>query len=287
MPPLLTPSPIILDQSFPRDENELREVAWALGEIVGYLERDDIHLLLTETLRDFVEDTSIEWNQAPGPQGILREIYNLFSQWFLQRHSRLIEIDVSQVDNYSAHPIPQRCENQGMIELWSDELGRILAIHDTCCDRDSFFIGVTCSSAFAGSNLTGYTRQADERCFPMVGPNNLETLSDAYEWELPHDMHRRSVSFASAKKNCRVIGAKNVRDPSSGSHYIVEFDGQRSWPLDINTDPIPKRFLKQLISITKYPLEVIQFALVTGEMPKQVLKFTRSQQYRHCVVTIL
>ena len=56
MPPLICGSPLILDQSFPRDEEELSAVARALGEIEKQLENNDIHLVLTEGLAQIVEE---------------------------------------------------------------------------------------------------------------------------------------------------------------------------------------------------------------------------------------
>ncbi len=57
MSALLCPSPVILDQSFPRDEDELNLVAVALGELQLYIEQDQAHLILTSTLRDLVAES--------------------------------------------------------------------------------------------------------------------------------------------------------------------------------------------------------------------------------------
>ncbi|MDM8551316.1 hypothetical protein QUF72_14625, partial [Desulfobacterales bacterium HSG2] len=46
-----------------------------------------------------------------------------------------------------------------------------------------------------------------------------------------------------------------------GDHFIYEFEGARSWPLTLR-DPVPISHLKQLVSITGYPMNVIKTALI-------------------------
>jgi len=54
MPPLLCLSPLILDQTFPRNEGELRLANDALGAVGESVLAGDVHLLVTEVLREFV-----------------------------------------------------------------------------------------------------------------------------------------------------------------------------------------------------------------------------------------
>jgi hypothetical protein len=67
MPKLLCPSPVILDQSFPRDDDELNLVAVALGELQLYIEEDKAHLIVTNILRDLVADfEGFDWTPLLG-----------------------------------------------------------------------------------------------------------------------------------------------------------------------------------------------------------------------------
>lgn len=276
MPPLLCPSPVLLDQSFPRDEDQLNLVAVALGEVIGCVERNEAHLLLTETLREFVE--SFDWN-PPRPFSLLTDIHRLLSLLYLQPNERLIMVDVASVGSYEPHPIPKGCENTGLIELWADELGKILTLHDQCY-TESFFIGIACECAFSGEEANEYKNPDELRAFPLVGPDDLPNLEDAFEWTPTkssfNDIRLMEVSFDAAQRNIDVLGAIRVENPrGGGSHYIVIFNGGRSWPLDKNTDPVPERFLKQLIPITGYPLLVIKHALIFGELPITQLRLMR------------
>ena len=60
MPPLLCASPVILDQSFPRNEYELRIVAIALGEIEKLISENRIHVLLTDVLSQIILEFQLE-----------------------------------------------------------------------------------------------------------------------------------------------------------------------------------------------------------------------------------
>ena len=107
------------------------------------------------------------------------------------------------------------------------------------------------------------------RCFPMVGPNQIENLEDAYEWEkIPSEVHSKNVSFDDAIRNIPSSWSL-VEPPQRDSHYKVRFPGNRPWTLDRNVDPIPDRFLKELEDITDLPLPVIKTALLFGSRPRK------------------
>ncbi len=272
MTPLLCASPVILDQSFPRDDSELLLVADALGELEGHLQKDTVHLILTADLRAFVE--AFDWTRT-GPYPLLNDIFRLLNQWFLQPHDRLVGVNVSEVENYKPHPLPRGTEKQGLVEIWSDEVGRMLVLHDACCTGNEFFVGVACVFAFAGEDVGEYDNPSNQRVFPLVGPDTIDQLADAYEWDVPSDVHRKHVGFDDAHKNCMAIGATRVDSPSGGSHYRVIFEGRRPWVLDPNTDPIPERFLRELVGITGYPIAVIKTVLINGKLPPKVLRFEK------------
>lgn len=276
MPSLLCPSPVILDQSFPRNDEELNLVAMALGELQLSFEEDKVDLILTETLKELVADfEGFDWT-PPSRDKIQGEIYRLLQQLFLREHKRLIQlenyINLSSIREYAPHPVPKTCQKQGLVEMWADELGIMLILHDKCRNKDENFIGVACEQAFAGEPLGEYENNENSRVLPLVGPDNLEILADAYDWDTPKDIHQKTVSLQNAQKNIHVIGGTIAR--CEGDHFNVVFEGGRTWPLTLR-DPVPPPFLDELVPITHYPLRVIKTALITGKMPRKILKFEK------------
>jgi len=235
------------------------------------LQDDLARLLLTLAFRDFIG--SFHW-ERPNPYPLLHDVHRLLNQLWLQP-ARVVEVDTTGVKGYRSHPIPLGCEGCGLIEFWSDEMGRLLVLHDACCDGGRFFAGVACAYAFAGDELGQYCNPEQARAFPLVGPDDLQRLDDAYVWVVPNDIHQRQVGFREACRHASVLGAIGIDEPSGGSHYKVRFPRARSWTLDANVDPLPDRFLKELEPITGFPLQVIKTALTTGRLPRQVLRFTR------------
>ena len=272
MPPLLCASSFILDQTFPRDEGELNLVSDALGVMEEVVRNNDAHLILTDTLQKIVEE--FDW-QRTGPYPLLRTIYDLLNQWFLLPHDRLIKIDLTDIQDHQPHPLLCGCQTEGLSEIWADELGKLLIIHDACCAHNNFFIGVACAFAFSGEQVGEYNNPNNQRVFPLVGPNDIDQrLIDAYEWDIPNDLHQRNISFDDAYNNCHAIGAVEIVPPTRGSHYSVRFKGaHRPWQLDPNSDPVPERYLRQLVGIVGYPIEVIKYALLHGELPERVIRF--------------
>jgi len=268
MPPLLCPSPQLLDQSFPRGQAELLLVATALGEIERCLSDNSAGVILTGTLQSYIELFDF---QRTEPYPLLTDIYQLLVRWFLQPHSGIVRVPVETVLHAPSHPVPAECQHDALVEVWADEVGRILVLHDRYCSAQEFFIGVACARGFAGEPLGQYSNPHGIRAFPLVAPGDLGDLEDAYRWDVPQDFTGRLVSFEDAKKNCPLLGAKEVREPHGGSHYQVKFP-VRTWPLDKNYPYVPERYLRELVAITGYPLSVVKYALITGKLPPRVLR---------------
>lgn len=277
MPSLLCLSPILLDQSFPRSEEELKTVAIALGELEEFISNGKAQLITTQTLLDFIN----EFDWASNQPNLLVEIYRFLDVLLLRQDYRIIDankyldlIGSFAIQDYYLHPLPKRCENQeGFLEIWSDELGKILFLHNQCSGSD-FFIGIACAYGFAGQCVDQYINPDGYRVFPLVCPDNISILIDAYEWDIPNDIHQRSVSVENVKRNCKVIGGV-LEKPDRDSHYKIKFQGQRPWTFSINDDPVPERYLKQLVDKTSYPIEVIKAALIHGKFPIKVLKLDK------------
>jgi hypothetical protein len=273
MPPLLCLSPALLDQSFPKDDNELYRVLEALGEIQRYLEESRFGLIMTEYLRMIASEefcytrfTECEY---------LRDINRLIQQWVLQPNNGIENVNLDEIENVQNHPPPMNYLSRGLIELWQEEVGKLLYVHDTLCVHNEYFVGVACDSAFAGGELGEYSNPDNQRAFPLVGPETIITLSDAYEWDIPPEIGAKNVTLDNFYKNYRYIYATDISAPSGrgGSHCPVHFIGRRSWPLDINYNPILHDHLRTLSRTTVLPVNVLKDSLINGRFPKKVCKF--------------
>jgi len=247
-------------------------VAAALGELADVVRSGGAMLVMTKALEEFVD--CFDWNRVGPQQALLREIYRLVNQWLLQPHSNNVKLDLTGVQGAQPHPVPPYCGGGILVDLWAEELGRLLVAHDAYGGTAGYFAGVACDQAFSGGQLTTFP-QGQARHFPLVGSKELPSLDDAFDWTLQADLHRRSVSVASAEKNCFVLGAVAIDPPGRGSHCKVRFRNRRSWTLDLNNDPVPDRFLKELVPITGYPYPVVKSALLNGAMPAKRFRLAK------------
>jgi hypothetical protein len=270
MPPMICPSPNIVDQSFPRDVEELRMIAKALVFLVDGISSGSFSFLLTNPLRSFIQEgsTNFEWTKIAEFPG-LREIYNTLAQLGLQQGGVNV-VDLSNVRTYIGHPIPQGTAHCASSDLWADELGRLCFVHNELLpSRISPFVAVGCTSAFSGGSIGCYEGPDESPCLPLIGPEQIATLSDSEEWDVNPECAQWKISFDQAKKNIILLGGY-VKRPSGSSHYEVRFSGKRTWPLDYNHDEIPERHLRQLVPITDLPIEVIKFTLRIGRRPRKI-----------------
>ena len=268
MPYLLCTSPTLLDQSFPRDSDELRMVAITLGEIQRQIEQNEICLILTDGLAAIVE--SFEWNDFQNPT--IREIYNLLNRWFLQKHEGLFTIDLSFISHSLKHPLPPSCCCEGLVDLWSEEVGKLLTFHDEHHKGNNFIIGIAYERAYVYGNTHSYINPDNYRCFPLVGPGNIHILEDMYDWDVGVDVMRQKITFSDVSKHYKAINARKLERPSTGSHYKLKFKEGRTWPLQANITCIPDCFLNELVPIAGLPLKAIKFALKKGKLPNKILR---------------
>lgn len=137
-----------------------------------------------------------------------------------------------------------------------------------------FFIGIACAYGLTDEELDEYINPENYRVFPLVAQKEIEKLIDAYDWNIPSDIHQKNVTVENIKKNYQAIGGV-LESPERDSHYKVKFPGQRPWTFSVNTDPLPERYLKQLVEKTAYPIGVIKAALISGKLPKKILRFDK------------
>ncbi len=161
------------------------------------------------------------------------------------------------------------------MQEWSHDVGALLLMHESQVGPvESSCVGVICAEPFNGGSCPGYDREA--KSFPLVGPDDLNSLVDAVVWDVPSEARVQSVGFADAQRHLKLLGATRIDNPSGGSHYKVHFAGERPWVLDPNVDPIPDRFLAQLADISGYPLSVVKYVLRKGEFPPRALALSEA-----------
>lgn len=272
MPPLVCPSPDVIDQTFPRSNAEMILVRAALSNLTQLIAKDQCVILLTQVLSTFIVElqNTFSWEKMESFPD-LQIIYRVLAEFGLQQHG-VQRIDVSTMDSYQLHPVPKGLECRDFAHNWSDELGRLFVLHSRFSKPGSYFVGVACTLAFGGQAKGSYDNTTSAPAFPLIAPEDISLLEDSSQWEIPHDIHRRSVTFDDAYKRIALLGGR-VSKPKGSSHYQVRFaHAPRPWPLDYNISPIPDRFLKQLEPISGQSIEVIKYVLTEGKWPRRILK---------------
>lgn len=271
---MLCPSPAMLDQSFPRDADEVERIGKALGVIQMLIEEGRVSIVMTESLGDFVDEFDWARSDLGMVARFLQPMHHLLTQWVLQPSQSIVSISRFPEVPYTPHPIPSGSTGKGLIEFWSEEVGKLYAVHElTCPGAGMYYIGIACDYAFAEMEINDYEDCTCSKAFPLVGPNTLSALVSAYEPELPRVRRNSQVAFSGAKNNCKLLGATHIEQPHGGSHYKVYFpDAPRPWILDPNNDPVPEPFLRELVELTGYSLEEIIYILSTGRKPKYRLR---------------
>jgi hypothetical protein len=270
MPPLICPSPTILDQSFPRNNDELLNVATAFGEIQQSVENGAIVILLTETLKIFIGD--FDWAQT-APYPILATIYQLLNQWSLQPSENVVTICTDDINNFESHLIPEGTINSGLVTIWSEEVGKLLVKHDRNAKNEEYYIGIASEDAFCGLPKKKYQNPNNKRLFPLIGPNDINSLSDAYSWEVPINIRTMNIPFNTTLDFWSIIGVTDIKKPKGDSHYHFFFRGLK-WQLSANNDPIPEDYLSELEGIVNFPKCVIKYLLVNRKLPEKKLRLS-------------
>ena len=264
MRPLLCPSPLILDQNFPKSSAELEEVSVALAEIHSGLIDELFGLVLPEMFVLFIE--TFNWNRTV-PTPLLRDIYRILESWLLKYEGNVIRPRLPSMA-VGFHPLPCNCERNAQAFLWSEEMAKLLKEHDAVCEPDTYFIGVASHSAFAGSAREVYSPVPPDRHFPLVGPREVQLLEPYWYWDISCDLHQHKVSFADALNNVPLLGGA-VEKPNRSSHYRVTFPkGTRPWILDYNDDPQEDSRIRQIVDLTGFPFEYIKYVLLYGKLPR-------------------
>ena len=265
MPALIFPSPVIIDHSFPRSEEELSRTALTLATLAELAKSGQIIFGLTETLIDLVRD--FDWTQDAG--GLRAEIYRLLSMMCFQPHRGIAVVHFQAALLYEVHPVPTYCDDIGNIEFWADEMGKLVTLHALCLLNGSC-AGVACILAFSGEALGTYRPSPNGR-FPLVGPSELQSLRDVFEWKVETNAHALGIGYRDVLRNFRAIGGESVE--RGADHDKIVFRDGRKWPFSKKWgNNIRDGILLELEEYTLLPLAVIKAALKSGREPRRVLR---------------
>lgn len=273
MPPLVCLGPQLLDHSFPRSDIELYEVADALAEIDELRETHELCLALPGTLALFTEEFC--WDR-PTQQKQLLDVHRYLAALFAHPSEGVERIDVDCVEDWVLHPVPAGCEREGLIAMWSEEVGRLIRRHDSSVSDGGYCIGIfvgTSEAVRAGYDCESEVdRQA--RQFPLVDARGLTNLEDAYVWKIPADYARRTVKPRDVIANFRAIGAVELREPEGDDHYHVVFpprggQDKAKWQFAQNWSQLRDMHIAQLRRLTGLPAAAVKYGLLEGKDPRE------------------
>jgi hypothetical protein len=262
MPPMVCPSPIILDHSFPANRQLLEEVLGALGSLQEHRELGDLIIIASPIFPEFA--TSINWQRINDfPE--LRDICRYLVQLFLQPNTSYIPIDTDLLPPGTPHPLPVGCAVTSLSQLWSEELGKIKLLHDAKANGRPF-IGIACHEGFSGS-ATGAYPVSSPPGLPLVGAADLPTLDTGLRYQTAPNVLQAHVSYADAVRNLILLDG-TMSNTAVGSHYTVHFpNAPRPWVLSYNIDPVSESYLRQIPVLINKPLDYIKHVLLHGEIP--------------------
>lgn len=275
LPCLLHLPPNWLDHSDERSRDVLTEVANALASLTLLLVSEDAQLLITDWVCAIVSDEGCgRWNWSDKQRNaILPLIREQLSQLIINPRRYATYYPVQDIGTGEAdrsedlsHPLPPNCQELTAADEWCSEAGILLRLH--CSEANKWFIGLPCVNAFADGKLSRYSNGDTSRRFPMVGPDEVAELEEAYHWSLPVGIHDWSVHTTDAEKNIHLLGG-TVQPETGSSHRSISFRGARTWSLVTTNDVVRKDHLDQLVPITGCELNVIRYVLVKGEVPSK------------------
>jgi hypothetical protein len=269
MPPIVIPSPRVLDQTFPKSKFELRLAAASLGELVKSARNGHLRVGLTDAIRELTRGENYDWSTSTNRLRL--DILNQFAQLFLVATDS-VTLDSTHHGAYTAHPTPCGLPStDGLAGIWADEVGELRSRHDRVTGtRRPGCLAIACDEAWAGTQDRSCANEPnDPPPLPTVGPAEVDGLSDAFTRSAPKSPAGTKVSVAAAKRHVHLLGG-DVQEQDDGSHIPVKFDRSRTWALDTNNDPVPDTYLDELRPITGMPLAEIKTVLVRGTRPVEV-----------------
>lgn len=267
MPKLLLLPPLLIDHTFPHNEEELEIVSYSLSSVISdYLNTKKIILLIPESFDLFME--FYEWDNCGSIQS---QIYLILRDIVTTPTENIIKISLEKVvDNY--HEFPNCTNNSHNVDIWCHDIGKLYYVHTVAADDKGAFIGIICPYAFSNKNCEHKCHIKPQKGnFPYINNTNLYSLEEPDYYEIPVEFYNKDVSFVDAKKNIHLLGG-TVRKKTGSSHYPVSFPNARTWILDSNDDPVPQKYINNLAKNLKIDPGLINYVLITGGYPPKLLK---------------
>lgn len=260
----LVACPLMLDASFPRSVDELDVAREAVLELDELVSGPNYELVLTPELA--VLSTLVEWGGAGA--GELYDLQRLMRDQILSPAGRTVIVDFkvpSGAVDYAEAPCAL---GRGFGDEWRVEVGRL----GTICAQAGVsepFVGVACARSLAGEPMCVFPAVSPPADTVMAcGANDLDQLGSAYEPVYDPAVVRSRVPLSTIDAHWAKLGALGIRDADGSSHLkVLEFAG-RSWPYDINDDPIPHNNLRTLARCTGLPRNWVKTILLTGDGPE-------------------
>lgn len=271
-PALVIPSPVLIDQTFPRHPEELQRASVALGVLLALVDDGRVVIALTSDFLQMVEEyPPAGYSEMPSLQ---REIRASFSRLFL-RGAGAIRFRAAVAGEEHPVPLGVQIGAAGNGEFWASDAGALLAQHGACCPGDLYCrcAGVACDHAFAGLAKNRYGGEYT-RAFPLIGPDEVQVLSPIYEYDVPANSDNLPVTVADVERNFRYLGATHRTE--GGDHPAIHFPNGSKWSYARHghywVPQIRDSKLRQLIAYTSMPIPAIKFALANGAFLKRRLR---------------
>jgi hypothetical protein len=263
LPRLVFLPAIALDQTFPRTADELDIARQTLAALNELSLDGSIVIGITDVLAEFVE--SFDGTTFANPDS--RDTYNLLLQICTAAHHGVVRLSGDQ--DCDPHPIPAESEKgSGLVEIWADEMGQLVAVHRQCGENEVTCAGLASALAFSERGKTHYDPTDVEKLrFALVGPNEIETLLPCKELRIEANLGGRIViGIDDVYTNYAAIGGSHIEE--GGEHPAIHFPNGDKWPFDKKWgDYIRDRLLAELRPVTGLELDMIKLALKTGRRP--------------------
>jgi len=270
MPPLLVPSPLILDQTFPRLPEDLGIASRAIARLSILAENGDVILLFTPALIAVIK--AFDWSD--GSSGRIRaELFGLLMKMISRSEDRgLIRVSVKGAQSSWMHPLPESCDGTGQANVWASDVAAIFEGHMCCTHNAEWFVGVACERGFSGLGLGQYVANG-HNSFPLVGEQNLGSLSDSFDWNWHTDYENKTVQIRDLLRAKDRLQIKTIDPPRRDSHYKVTLLNGSVWNFSLNDDPIPRPYLNQLAGYLGMPVGALIAKIFGDQTCCKMLKF--------------
>jgi hypothetical protein len=296
MPPLLCPSPVLLDQTFPRSLTQARAVNVALSKFLELLKEESALHLMTESLQERLKlwyDGKID----PGHLEIgselsekevkqlsqqCRAIFVSLANLVTSRQNDRYWIDTDEVEEELIHPIVW--DYAGMyVEKWRRELGRVAILHARVATEYRPFAAVACLESFGGNR--GFARSSmdlDPAIYqlPIVDPDGVGELGNAFSYKAT-EVDQSPIPASAARAQLPKVGLRMDVTPSGAWKIYHRQHRTREILLNIRGNELEWPDVERIASLTDdVPAAAVHFLLKHGHLPEKELRLPLRKSLR-------